>query len=138
MGDSMIFRSPLRRWFSGFAIVLGAALIQLTFAASAYAGDLGFPYGGYGGYGSGGYAVGGYGGCGYHCGCQPCGCGGCSPPIIERRWVVRSYYERRFAGCCGGSYGGSGGYGGYGSGGGYYPSAYAPGPYGGGYGYGGY
>jgi|ERR1700758_2913990 hypothetical protein len=139
MKDSVFLRSPLRRWFSGFAIVLGAALVQLTFAASANAGDLGFPYGGYGygGNGYGGYAVGGYG-CGYSC-----GCGGCyQPPVIERRWVVRSYYERRFPGCCGGGYGGYGGgyggyggygYGGYGYGGGYYPSAY-----GGGYGYGGY
>ena len=147
MRDSIIFRSPLRRWFSGFAIVLAAVLVQLTFAASAHAGDLGFPYGGYGGYGGfgggyGGYAVG--GGCGYHCGCSPCGCGGCYPPVIERRWVVRSYYERRIPGCCGGYYGGYGGYGGgYGGfggryGGGYYPSAYASGPYGGGFGYGGY
>jgi len=147
MKDSMIFRSPLRRWFSGFAIVLGAVLVHLTFAVSAHAGDLGFPYGGYGGYGGyrgyggggfGGYAV---GGCGFRCGCQPCGCGGCSPPVIERRWVVRSYYERRFPGCCGGyggfgssgfGYGGGGGWGGYG-GGGYFPSGY-----GGGFGYEGY
>src|SRR5215469_9281966 len=137
MKDSMIFRSPLRRWFSGFAIVLGAALIQLTFAASAHAGDLGFPggYGGFGGYGHGGYAIGGYG-CGSHCGCSPCGCGGCYPPVVERRWVVRSYYERRFPGCCGGYYGGFGGYGGgfggYGGGFGGYGSGF--GGYGGGYG----
>jgi hypothetical protein len=143
MRDSMIFRSPFRRCFSGFAIVLGVVLVHLTFAASAHAGDLGFPYGGYGGYrgygggGFGGYAV---GGCGFRCGCvQPCGCGGCSPPVIERRWVVRSYYERRFAGCCGG-YGGFGpsrfGYGGYG-GGGYGGGGFGGGGYGGG-GYGGY
>src|SRR5215469_12615079 len=137
MKDSMIFRSPLRRWFSGFAIVLGAALVHPTFVASAHAGDLGFPggYGGYGGYGHGGYAMGGSG-CGYHCGCSPCGCGGCYPPVVERRWVVRSYYERRFPGCCGGYYGGFGGYGGgfggYGGGFGGYGSGF--GGYGGGYG----
>jgi hypothetical protein len=142
MTGSRIFRSPLRRWLSVSGIVLGAVLVQLTFAASAHAGDLGFPYGGYGP----GYPIGGYGyGCGSHCGCvQPCGCGvSCYPPVIERRFVVRSYYERRLPYCCGyGGYGGGGygyggfgGYGGYrGYGGGYYPSAYGDG----GYGYDGY
>jgi hypothetical protein len=153
MNDTTIVRSPLRRWFFAFGIVLGAALVQLTFAAPAHAGDLGFPYGGYGG----GYPVGGYG-CGYHCGgCgYQCGCGQyCYPPVsnvIERHYVVRSYYERRVPYCCGygggygyGGYGGygGGGYGGYGGyGGGYYHSAYTeppyPIPYGDGYGYGGF
>jgi hypothetical protein len=176
MKGSTIFRSPLRRWLSVFGIVLGAVLVQLTFAAPAHAGDLGFPYGGYGpiggyggygrfgGYGGYGRFGGGYGGgygCGY-CGCgQPCGCGvSCYPPVIERRFVVRSYYERRSPYCCGsggfgggfggygggfGGYGGGfggygGGFGGYGGGfggygGGYYPSAFG---YGDGFGFGGY
>ena len=109
MRDTTIFRSSLRRWFLGFAVVLGAVLVHLTFAPPAHAGDLGFPY--YGPSPVGGY--GGYGGCGYSCGCvQPCGCGGCYPPVIERRWVVRSYYERRFPGYYGGGYGyGAGPYG---------------------------
>jgi hypothetical protein len=145
MKDSMIFRSRLRRWFFVFGIFLGAGLVQLTFAAPAYAADLGLPYGGgygpryaIGGYGPR-YAIGGYGvGCGSHCGCgycgcgHPCGCGvSCFPPVIERRFVVRSYYERRLPYCCG--YGGYGGFGGGGYGGG----GFGGGGFGGG-GYGGY
>jgi hypothetical protein len=165
MKGSAIFRSPLRRWLSVFGIVLGAVLVQLTFAAPAHASDLGLPYGGYGG----GYPIGGYG-CGYRCGCgscgcfQRCGCGvNCFPPVIERRYVVRSYYERRLPYCCGytggyggfggGGYGGFGGYGGggfggyggggfggYGGGGfgGYGGGGYYPSVYGGGFGYDGY
>jgi len=159
MKNPTIVRSRLRRWFAGFAVVLGAVLVQLTFAAPAHSGDLGVPgygpgyYGGYGPGYYGGYAPAGYG-CGYHCGCgspcgcgQPCGCGSrCYPSyggnILERRYVVRSYYERRYVNCCGG-YGPYGyGNGGYGYGG-YYPSAYAdvvrppyPIPYEDGYGYG--
>jgi hypothetical protein len=136
MEDTMILKPPLRRCFSVLGIVLGAVLVHLTFASPAHAGDLGFPYGGYG-YPAGGYGCGNNCGCGYHCGCGV----RCYPSlgnVIERHYVVRSYYERRVPTCCGyGGYGGygGGGYGGYGGG---FGGGYGGGGFGGGYGRGGF
>jgi hypothetical protein len=98
MRDSTIVRSRFRRWFAGVAVVLGALLVQVTVAAPAHSADLGPYYGS--GYPGGGYQCG-------TCGCvSHCGCGWrCYPRVehrnfVERRYVVREYFERRFANCC--------------------------------------
>ncbi|SRR5579871_1315529 len=105
--DKSAIRSLLtRRRASYVAAILGALLAAVAASSPARSGDLAFPPG----YGPG-YVADRWGPppcCGVPrcapCGCNPCGCvrcGGCCVVrrrgVLERHWVEREYFERRYA-----------------------------------------